>query len=64
MQAASLLDGLSFDGFSPFEYGRSSSEVDTSRRQVVQAPQPKKQVGESNFCPVGDDDAARLSNCT
>ena len=37
MQAASLLDGLSFDGFPPFEYSRSSAEVDVSRRQVVQA---------------------------
>ena len=32
MQAASLFDGLSFDGFPPFEYGRSSAEVDVSRR--------------------------------
>jgi len=37
MQAASLFDGLSFDGFPPFEYGRSSSEVDVSRGQIVQA---------------------------
>jgi hypothetical protein len=37
MQAASLLDGLSFDGFPPFKYGRCSAEVDVSRRQVVQA---------------------------
>src|SRR5271167_2128083 len=37
MQAASLFDGFSFDGFPPFEYGRSSAEVDISRRQVVQA---------------------------
>ena len=37
MQAASLFDGLSFDGFPPFEYGRSSTEVDVGRRQVVQA---------------------------
>ena len=37
MQAASLLDGLSFDGFPPFKYSRSSAEVDVSRRQVVQA---------------------------
>ena len=32
-----MLDGLSFDGFPPFEYSRSSAEVDVSRRQVVQA---------------------------
>ena len=37
MQAASLFDGLSFDGFPPFEYVQSSAEVDVSRRQVVQA---------------------------
>ena len=37
MQAASLYNCLSFDGFPPFEYGRSSAEVDASRRQVVQA---------------------------
>ena len=37
MQAASLLDGLSFDGLPPFKYGRCSAEVDVSRRQVVQA---------------------------
>jgi hypothetical protein len=37
MQAASLLDGLSFDGLPPFEYGRCSAEVDVSRGQVVQA---------------------------
>ena len=37
MQAASLLDRLSFDGFPPFKYSRSSAEVDVSRRQVVQA---------------------------
>jgi hypothetical protein len=37
MQAASLLDGLSFDGCPPFKYSRSSTEVDVSRRQVVQA---------------------------
>jgi hypothetical protein len=37
MQAASLLDGLSFDGFPPFKYSRSSAKVDVSRRQVVQA---------------------------
>jgi len=33
MQAASLLDGLSFDGFPPFKYGRCSGEVDISRRR-------------------------------
>lgn len=32
-----MLDGLSFDGFPPFKYSRSSAEVDVSRRQVVQA---------------------------
>ena len=32
-----MLDGLSFDGFPPFKYGRCSAEVDVSRRQVVQA---------------------------
>jgi len=37
MQAESLFDGLSFDGFPPFEYGPCSAEVDVSRRQVVQA---------------------------
>ena len=37
MQAASLFDSLSFDGLPPFEYGRSSAEVDVSRRQIVQA---------------------------
>ena len=37
MQAASLFDGLSFDGFPSFEYVQSSAEVDVSRRQVVQA---------------------------
>jgi hypothetical protein len=37
MQVASLLDGLSFDGFPPFKYGWCSAEVDVSRRQVVQA---------------------------
>ena len=31
MQAASLFDGLSFDGFPPFEHGRSSAEVDVGR---------------------------------
>jgi hypothetical protein len=31
MQAASLFDGVSFDGFPPFEHGRSSAEVDVSR---------------------------------
>ena len=31
MQAASLFDGLSFDGFPPFEYVRSSAEVDVGR---------------------------------
>ena len=31
-----MFDGLSFDGFPPFEYGRCSSEVDIGRRQVVQ----------------------------
>ena len=36
-QAAFLFNGLSFDGFPPFEYGRSSTEVDVGRRQVVQA---------------------------
>src|SRR5262249_56359540 len=36
VQAASLFDGLSFDGFPPFEYGRCCTEVDVGRRQVVQ----------------------------
>jgi hypothetical protein len=31
-----LFDGFSFDGFPPFEYGRCSTEVDVSGRQVVQ----------------------------
>jgi hypothetical protein len=35
MQAASLLDGLSFDGFPPFKYGRCSGEVDISRRRSL-----------------------------
>src|SRR4029077_20122794 len=37
MQAASLLDGFSFDLFPPFENGPAAPEVDVSRRQVVQA---------------------------
>ena len=37
MQAASLFDGLSFDGFPPFEYGRSSAEVDVSGGEIIQA---------------------------
>src|SRR5215831_15542217 len=37
MQAASLLDGFSFDLFPPFENGLTAPEVDVSRRQVVQA---------------------------
>ena|SRR6516225_8772040 len=37
MQAASLLDGFSFDLFPPFENDLAASEVDVSRRQVVQA---------------------------
>src|SRR5262249_17168026 len=37
MQAASLLDGFSFDLFPPFENGLAAPEVDVSRRQVVQA---------------------------
>src|SRR6266516_2956648 len=37
MQAASLFDGFSFDLFPPFENGLTASEVDVSRRQVVQA---------------------------
>src|SRR5262249_60127410 len=37
MQAASLLDGFSFDLFPPFENGLAAREVDVSRRQVVQA---------------------------
>ena len=37
MQAASLLDGFSFDLFPPFEKGLAAPEVDVSRRQVVQA---------------------------
>ena len=31
-----MFDGFSFDGFPPFEYGRCSTEVDVSGRQVVQ----------------------------
>src|SRR5262249_45089505 len=37
MQAASLLDGFSFDVFPPFENDLAAPEVDVSRRQVVQA---------------------------
>src|SRR5947209_945192 len=37
MQAASLLDGFSFDLFPPFENRPAAPEVDVSRRQVVQA---------------------------
>jgi hypothetical protein len=37
MQTPSLFDGFAFDAFPPFENGRSCSEVDVSRRQVVQA---------------------------
>jgi hypothetical protein len=37
MQAASLLDGFSFDLFPPFENDLAAPEVDVSRRQVVQA---------------------------
>src|SRR6516162_9775158 len=37
MQAASLLDGFSFDLFPPFKNGLTAPEVDVSRRQVVQA---------------------------
>jgi len=37
MQAASLLDGFSFDLFPPFENGLAAPEIDVSRRQVVQA---------------------------
>ena len=37
MQAASLLDGFSFDLFPPFKNGQTAPEVDVSRRQVVQA---------------------------
>ena len=37
MQAASLLDGFSFDLFPPFENGLTAPEVDVNRRQVVQA---------------------------
>jgi hypothetical protein len=37
MQAASLFDGFAFDDLPLFEYGRSSTEVDVSWRQVVQA---------------------------
>src|SRR6516225_8471830 len=37
MQAASLLDGFSFDLFPPFKNGLTVPEVDVSRRQVVQA---------------------------
>jgi hypothetical protein len=37
MQAASLLDGFSFDLFPPFENGLAAPKVDVSRRQVVQA---------------------------
>ena len=37
MQATSLFDGFAFDGFPPFENGRTSADVDVSRRQVVRA---------------------------
>jgi hypothetical protein len=37
MQAPSLFDGFAFDALPPFENGRSCSEVDVGRRQVVQA---------------------------
>ena len=37
MQAASLLDGFSFDLFPPFENDLAAPKVDVSRRQVVQA---------------------------
>lgn len=37
MQAPSLFDGFPFDAFPPLEKGRSSSEVNVDRRQVVQA---------------------------
>src|SRR5215467_6024253 len=37
MQAASLLDGFSFDLLPPFENDLAAPEVDVSRRQVVQA---------------------------
>ena len=37
MQAPSLFDGFPFDAFPPLENGRSSSEVNVDRRQVVQA---------------------------
>src|SRR5262249_22599354 len=37
MQAASLLDGFSFDLFPTFKNGLTAPEVDVSRRQVVQA---------------------------
>lgn len=37
MQATSLLDGFSFDALPSFENGRSSTEVDVGRREVVQA---------------------------
>src|SRR6516165_1613020 len=37
MQAASLLDGFSFDLFPPFKNGLAAPEVDVSRRQVVRA---------------------------
>src|SRR4026208_1666467 len=37
MQAPSLFDGFPFDAFPPLENGRSSSEVNVDRCQVVQA---------------------------
>src|SRR5262249_41585240 len=37
MQAASLLDGFSFDLFPPFKNSLTAPKVDVSRRQVVQA---------------------------
>ena len=37
MQATSLLDGFPFYALPAFEDGRSSAEVDVSRREVVQA---------------------------
>jgi hypothetical protein len=36
VQAASLFNGFSFDGFPPFENGRCSTEVDVGWRQIVQ----------------------------
>jgi hypothetical protein len=42
MQAPSLFDGFPIDAFPTLENGRSSSEVNVDRRQIVQALQQKR----------------------